>query len=77
MKNKVIAMIVVLALMASSLVVTNVVAERKVEVDGSGNAHWILSNDGFGRPDWNLTVGEVITLQITNNSLGKNTNYKV
>jgi hypothetical protein len=76
MKNKLIATLVVLALMASSLMVTTVVAETKVDEVGSG-ANWILSNDGFGNRSMNLTCGEVITLQITNNSLNPDTRYKV
>ncbi len=69
-------MMVVLALMASSLMVTTVVAERNVDMTGD-NANWILSNDGFGTLANNLTCGEIITLQITNNSLDTNTRYKV
>ena len=78
MKNKLLATLVVLALMASSLMVftTTTVAKYKVDTTGD-NANWILSNDGFDTWADNLTCGEVITLQITNNSLTPDTRYKV
>jgi hypothetical protein len=75
--KKMLSMLLVVALVLSTLMVTTTVADRKVEVDGSGNAKWILSNDGFGSLVRNLTCGEIITLQITNNSLPKSTSYRV
>ncbi|MDH7507280.1 MAG: hypothetical protein QHH15_05815, partial [Candidatus Thermoplasmatota archaeon] len=76
--SKMLSMLVVFALVLSALMVTNTVADRKVVTDDvSGYAKWILSNDGFGSLARNLTCGEIITLQITNNSLPKNTNYRV
>lgn len=77
MKNKIIAMIVVLTLVVSSLMVmTNVVAERHVEHDGY-EVQWILSNNGFGDLQMALTCGEVINLQVVNNSLTHNQRYYV
>ncbi|MGF3554637.1 MAG: hypothetical protein ACQXXF_05115, partial [Thermoplasmatota archaeon] len=74
--SKMLSMLVVFALVLSSLIVSNVTAERHVYLK-SGNAQWIISNDGFGSLANNLTCGEIITLYITNNSLPKNTNYRV
>ncbi|RKX96791.1 MAG: hypothetical protein DRP55_09615, partial [Spirochaetes bacterium] len=73
--RKILAILVMLALAVSTMTVVE--ARRYVKVDGSGNALWILSNDGFGSQEKNLTCGEIITLYITNNSLTKDSNYKV
>ncbi len=74
--NKIMAALVVFVLIASVGIVFNtaVVAERKVE-PSTGNANWILSNDGLVSKARNLTCGEEITLQITNNSLEPDTQY--
>ena len=75
--NRMLSMLVVLVLVLSALMVTTVVADRYVELDGNGWALGILSNNGFGSQARNLTCGEIITLEITDNSLDKNTNYRV
>ena len=76
--KKMLSMLVVCALILSALIVTNAVADRYVEPDPiSGNAKWILSNDGNGSLTRGLSCGEIITWYITDNSLNTSKSYKV
>jgi len=80
--NKITSMLIVsLLVLSTGFVIHNAVdtakADYLTEPTTDTPVHWTLSNDGLGSLERNLTVGEIITLRITNNSLPRNTNYRV
>jgi hypothetical protein len=79
--NKMISLLIVsLLVLSTGFVVFNTVDTVKAGwywQDGLGNIDARLSNTGEGNWQNGLTCGEIITLQIVNNSLDPNERYKV
>ena len=78
--NKIVAIIVAVAMVGSTIAIleeSDVKATRNITTNAMGYNAVVLSNDGSGAQHDKLTCGEIITLDVNDNSLDPSEDYAV